>query len=253
MDGTMLDSEPVSESCWMKAAEELGYKIEKDLMNSFFGKNLVSIEKMLAEALGIGEKAADIVAGRQKYYSAYIRENAMPKKKGLIEILEYLKEKNVKQFEKKQQTYHCFLEKLGNIVIDLTQRSLGGNDAKSYENISSLENLIFQFGYLRIHMSDDAFIKVMAYTAEIFEVYRKQNLRSNYKKDIVEQNKSRSDQLNQGLYELTQVIAKKLFAISAILNSDMYGEKVNNRNNPQIEDITLQLLNSCGLGARSIA
>ena len=166
---------------------------------------------------------------------------------------EYLREKNVKQFEKKQQIYHCFLEKLGNIVIDLTQRSLGGNDAKSYENISSLENLIFQFGYLRIHMSDDAFIKVMAYTAEIFEVYRKQNLRSNYKKDIVEQNKSRSDQLNQGLYELTQVIAKKLFAISAILNSDMYGEKVNNRNNPQIEDITLQLLNSCGLGARSIA
>lgn len=166
---------------------------------------------------------------------------------------EYLREKNVKQFEKKQQIYHCFLEKLGNIVIDLTQRSLGGNDANSYENISSLENLIFQFGYLRIHMSDDAFIKVMAYTAEIFEVYRKQNLRSNYKKDIVEQNKSRSDQLNQGLYELTQVIAKKLFAISAILNSDMYGEKVNNRNNPQIEDITLQLLNSCGLGARSIA
>ena len=166
---------------------------------------------------------------------------------------EYLREKNVKQFEKKQQTYHCFLEKLGNIVIDLTQRSLGGNDANSYENISSLENLIFQFGYLRIHMSDDAFIKVMAYTAEIFEVYRKQNLRSNYKKDIVEQNKSRSDQLNQGLYELNQVIAKKLFAISAILNSDMYGEKVNNRNNPQIEDITLQLLNSCGLGARSIA
>ena len=58
MDGTMLDSEPVSESCWMKAAEELGYTIEKDLMNSFFGKNLVSIQNMLAEALGIGEKAS---------------------------------------------------------------------------------------------------------------------------------------------------------------------------------------------------
>lgn len=95
MDGTMLDSEPVSESCWMKAAEELGYTIEKDLMNSFFGKNLVSIQNMLAEALGIGEKASDIVAGRQKYYSAYIRENVMPKKKGLVELLEYLKEKNI--------------------------------------------------------------------------------------------------------------------------------------------------------------
>lgn len=95
MDGTMLDSEPVSESCWMKAAEELGYTIEPDLMNSFFGKNLVSIQKMLADALGIGEKAADIVAGRQKYYSAYIRENVMPKKKGLVDLLEYLKEKDI--------------------------------------------------------------------------------------------------------------------------------------------------------------
>ena len=95
MDGTMLDSEPVSESCWMKAAQELGYTIEQELMNSFFGKNLVSIEKMLAEALRIGEKAADIVAGRQRYYSAYVRENEIPKKKGLIELLEYLKEKEI--------------------------------------------------------------------------------------------------------------------------------------------------------------
>lgn len=95
MDGTMLDTEPVSESCWRKAAAELGYTIEDELMNSFFGKNLVSIEKMLADALGIGEKAADIVAGRQKYYSSYLKENEIPKKKGLLEILEYLKEKQI--------------------------------------------------------------------------------------------------------------------------------------------------------------
>ncbi len=165
---------------------------------------------------------------------------------------EYLREKNVKQFEKKQETYHDFLEQLGNIITDLTKRSLAGNVAQSYENIASLENLIFQFGYLRIHMPDDTFIKVMAYTAEIFEVYRKQKFRANYNKDIVEQKKSRSDQVNQGLYKLTQVIAKKLFAIAAILNSDMYGEKANDKINPQIESITIQLLENCGLGVKPI-
>ena len=166
---------------------------------------------------------------------------------------EYLREKNVKQFEKKQETYHGFLEQLGNIITDLTRRSLAGNDAKSYENIASLENLIFQFGYLRIHMPDDTFMKVMGYTSEIFDVYRKQNLRANYNKDIVEQKKSRSDQVNQGLYELTQVVAEKVFAIAAILNSDMYGEKANNKINPQIESITIQLLKNCGLGVKAMA
>mgnify|MGYP003301874438 CR=1 FL=1 len=165
---------------------------------------------------------------------------------------EYLREKNVKQFEKKQETYHDFLEQLGNIITDLTKRSLAGNVAQSYENIASLENLIFQFGYLRIHMPDDTFIKVMAYTAEIFDVYRKQKFRANYNKDIVEQKKSRSDQVNQGLYKLTQVIAKKLFAIAAILNSDMYGEKANDKINPQIESMTIQLLENCGLGVKPI-
>lgn len=165
---------------------------------------------------------------------------------------EYLREKNVKQFEKKQETYHDFLEQLGNIITDLTKRSLAGDVAQSYENIASLENLIFQFGYLRIHMPDDTFIKVMAYTSEIFDVYRKQKFRANYNKDIVEQKKSRSDQVNQGLYKLTQVIAKKLFAIAAILNSDMYGEKANDKINPQIENITIQLLENCGLGVKPI-
>lgn len=165
---------------------------------------------------------------------------------------EYLREKNVKQFEKKQETYHDFLEQLGNIITDLTKRSLAGNVAQSYENIASLENLIFQFGYLRIHMPDDTFIKVMAYTAEIFDVYRKQKFRANHNKDIVEQKKSRSDQVNQGLYKLTQVIAKKLFAIAAILNSDMYGEKANDKINPQIESMTIQLLENCGLGVKPI-
>lgn len=165
---------------------------------------------------------------------------------------EYLREKNVKQFEKKQETYHDFLEQLGNIITDLTKRSLAGNVAQSYENIASLENLIFQFGYLRIHMPDDTFIKVIAYTAEIFDVYRKQKFRANYNKDIVEQKKSRSDQVNQGLYKLTQVIAKKLFAIAAILNSDMYGEKANDKINPQIESMTIQLLENCGLGVKPI-
>lgn len=95
MDGTMFDTEPVSERCWKKAAVDYGYEISDELMNSLFGKNLVSIKTMIREALGIDEEAELITARRYHYYRQFLLEEEIPKKKGLVEILEYLKEQNI--------------------------------------------------------------------------------------------------------------------------------------------------------------
>lgn len=43
--------------------------------------------------------------------------------------MDSLTDRNVKQFEKKQETYYVFLEKLGETVRLLTERCLRGNDA----------------------------------------------------------------------------------------------------------------------------
>lgn len=95
MDGTMLNTEVVSTRCWKKAASELGYTIDDELMSTLIGKNLKTIEEMLKEAFHIEEDAAKIVEGRQRYYREYITENVVERKKGLTEILEYLKEKKI--------------------------------------------------------------------------------------------------------------------------------------------------------------
>lgn len=89
--------------------------------------------------------------------------------------MDSLTDRNVKQFEKKQETYYVFLEKLGETVRLLTERCLRGNDA-NYGNITSLEEVIFQFGYLRIHMDDVTFQKVISNTSEMIGVLHCLNL-----------------------------------------------------------------------------
>lgn len=84
-------------------------------------------------------------------------------------------DRNVKQFEKKQETYYVFLEKLGEIIRLLTERCLRGNDADN-GNITSLEEVIFQFGYLRMHMDDVTFQRGISNTSEVIGVLHRLNL-----------------------------------------------------------------------------
>lgn len=95
MDGTMLDTEPISMACWRKSAAHFGITIDDELMNTFFGKNLIGIEEILKEAFGIDEEAVKIVEGRQVYYRSHLEEYGAPIKPGLIELLDYLKEKKI--------------------------------------------------------------------------------------------------------------------------------------------------------------
>ena len=150
---------------------------------------------------------------------------------------ESLKERNVKKFEKKQETYHAFLKELGQIIKNLTLRNLYGNDNTAYENINSLQELINQFSYLRIHMNDKKFLDVMNKTTEIISVYKKQDLFEKYKQG----NKSNYNTVNQGLYDLSLSIATNLFEIAKILNEDMYSEVESNNNNATIEQITARI------------
>ena len=153
---------------------------------------------------------------------------------------ESLKERNVKKFEKKQETYHSFLRELGIIVKNLTQRSLSGNEKTHYENITSLEELIVQFGYLRIHMDDGKFLDIIKKVTEIINVYKQKNLWENYNQDIVLDKKSRSNAVNQGLHELSFKLTMNLFEIARILNNDMYGA-VKSDTNTLTSPITTQI------------
>ncbi len=95
MDGTMLDTEKISADCWKQAAKDIGYTIDDTIMDTLYGKNLESIKRLLQESLHIEEDAQTIIDGRGAYYRQYLREHAVAKKKGLMELLSYLKENNI--------------------------------------------------------------------------------------------------------------------------------------------------------------
>lgn len=157
------------------------------------------------------------------------------------------KERHMRQFEKKQETYYAFLEELGNIIATMLQRSLRGNDKKAYENVTSLSSLIFQFGYLRMHMEDETFLNVMACVSNIFNKYRELKIRDVYQSEILQSGHQRSVEVNNRLFCFSVVLSEELFHISSILNNDMYQGKSEFESNNKIENEIHRLLNSCGL------
>ena len=161
--------------------------------------------------------------------------------------VESSKERHMRQFEKKQETYYAFLEELGNIIATMLQRSLRGNDKKAYENVTSLSSLIFQFGYLRMHMEDETFLNVMACVSNIFNKYRELKIRDVYHSEILQSGLQRSVEVNNRLFCFSVVLSEELFHISSILNNDMYQGKSEFESNNKIENEIHRLLNSCGL------
>ena len=165
--------------------------------------------------------------------------------------MDSLTDRNVKQFEKKQETYYVFLEKLGETVRLLTERCLRGNDA-NYGNITSLEEVIFQFGYLRIHMDDVTFLKVISNTSEMIGVLHRLNLDILYKQKIVGEETSLPSSISCQLFGLISKISHHLFVIASILNENLYGKKLSLSNQVDIYEEVKKMLINCGLKEKQI-
>lgn len=163
--------------------------------------------------------------------------------------MEANKEKGIIQFKQKQDTYLSFLEQFKNIMISLTERNIKGNDCKAYENVIKLEGLLFEFGYLRMHMKEELFREIMEHVTQIFEKYNSIHLYSLYQEEIVKTNKRKSPKLNASLYSLMMEISDNLLMISEKLHKDLYcddevseSEQVNN-----FREQTHNMLLVCGL------
>lgn len=154
------------------------------------------------------------------------------------------KEHLVSQFNKKQETYYYFLNTLEKDVITLIERSIKDNNGLAYQNIVILENLIFQFGYLKVHMNNDKFLEIISLVSNILEKYRMANLSASYK-EILNSDKHRSDEFNGKLYNLSLNISIDLFKISQILNEDLYGK--NKTEYFDYKGNIHMLLEACGL------
>lgn len=97
MDGLMFDTERIAFTSWKKAASEYGYEIDRELFIMTLGVNLEGTKEIFVKHFGEKFPIDSIKNERFKIAENIIKEDGVPVKKGLYELLNYLKEVNIKR------------------------------------------------------------------------------------------------------------------------------------------------------------
>ena len=92
MDGTMFDTEPLWEKAFIRTGKELGYPFTKELHDKTISSNRAGLTRILKQELGEDFPVEDFIDKYVKNMELTIREDGLPTKKGLIELLNYLKD-----------------------------------------------------------------------------------------------------------------------------------------------------------------
>ncbi len=96
MDGLMFDTEKIGIRTWNTLSEELGYPKLHNLIYTCFGTNHIFKRKYFAEVLG-EDFPYDLFCKREiEITGKTLKEEGVPHKKGLVELLSYLKKNNIK-------------------------------------------------------------------------------------------------------------------------------------------------------------
>ncbi|WP_066495278.1 HAD family hydrolase [Abyssisolibacter fermentans] len=90
MDGLILDTERLSKVYWEKVGKEYGYDISLDFMISIIGSGIEEAKELFCEQFGADFPFHEIRNKKNSMIKDYLIKNGVPKKKGIVELLEYL-------------------------------------------------------------------------------------------------------------------------------------------------------------------
>lgn len=96
MDGLMIDSERITYEGYKEVCAKLGYKITKEFYVSMLGLTEEKIWKIFREEFGEDIPIKEIMKKVHEYMEERFQTEGVPIKKGLMDLLEYLKEKQYK-------------------------------------------------------------------------------------------------------------------------------------------------------------
>ncbi|MDD3183736.1 MAG: HAD family phosphatase [Anaerostipes sp.] len=90
MDGLMFDTETLAVPAWEWVAKELGYPIQEEHVYNIFGKGVDQIENYFSEICHGNFDFETSWNMKLNYVTDWVKENGVPIKSGLINLLEYL-------------------------------------------------------------------------------------------------------------------------------------------------------------------
>lgn len=96
MDGLMFDTERLTYQIINQVMTEQGYEYSLDFYKQTVGKRSVDVVSMYKEKFGDDFDYQAMKVGNMEIFWDYTAKNGVPAKKGLFQLLDYLKENNIK-------------------------------------------------------------------------------------------------------------------------------------------------------------
>ncbi|MCB8564776.1 HAD family hydrolase [Fusobacterium ulcerans] len=95
MDGLLLDTERLSNIAWTEAGENMGIDITYDILRRIKGGNIKNAVSVLMSFLD-EEKCEKLIEEKKRIQVRVVEEEGIRLKKGVLELLTFLKEKKMK-------------------------------------------------------------------------------------------------------------------------------------------------------------
>ena len=97
MDGVILDSERLANIAWFATSEKYGLGLTFDDLRKIKGGNLVRTKEILTNKFGSEMAEKILLNKKEKQLEVMAQEGGIKLKKGVKELLEFLKENNIKK------------------------------------------------------------------------------------------------------------------------------------------------------------
>ncbi len=97
MDGLMFDSEKISYRVWDEVLKKHGYEFDFCFFEKMIGSNLERIKDMCFKQFGNDFPFDDIKTERYQLTNDIIKQQGIPLKQGLLDLLDFLKTVNIKK------------------------------------------------------------------------------------------------------------------------------------------------------------
>ncbi len=95
MDGVLFDTERVLKDCWIKTAKEMNFFIGEEELRQMRGASAAFCNTLFQKWYEGKVDYKKARARRSQYLEEYIDLHSIPEKKGLKELLNYLKQQNI--------------------------------------------------------------------------------------------------------------------------------------------------------------